>query len=52
MLKMGKNLTCVLLAGKHGDIKKIFFSRHIAKKKSSQVFKLWKYVILLHLNIK
>ena len=40
MLKMGENLTCVPLAGKHGDLKKNFFSRQIAKKKSSQVFKL------------
>lgn len=41
MLKMGKNLTCVPLTDKHGDLKK-FFSRQIAEKKGSQVFKLQK----------
>ena len=51
MLKMGENLTCVPLTGKHGDLKK-FFSRQIAKKNVSQVFKLRKYVTLLNLNIK
>ena len=51
MLKMGENLTCVPLTGKHGDLKK-FFSMQIAKKKGSQVFKLRKYVTLLNLNIK
>ena len=49
--KMGENLTCVPLTGKHGDFKK-FFSRQIAKKNVSQVFKLRKYVTLLNLNIK
>ena len=51
MLKMGESLTCVPLAGKHGDLKKNFFFKANSQEKeltSIQIMKICYTITFKH----